>query len=275
MAGMMKAKSFDDRKRALDSFADLCGRPDLLSPDGDALICRAFGVEGPQLDLDMVWEAVTAARSAAGPDQLAKGVPDPVAQALRSVKVADLRSWDSSVGSHFKGEMDTLYTEADPVLLKLVKAEGVVGKEADTLARLLQAIVLTESPQARRFAIAGLAVRAGIINENRLRDAVEGADTRALDALCKEAAERYDGSLDGFINIYRHYHGVTAVRRPSAGLNDCLDLDPLLYFREGDPEFCYVTGEDFWLEVVNLAFAGRAIDVKPIARRPAQEADAE
>jgi hypothetical protein len=266
LSGMGIEKSFSTRRKALRALVALCGEDGLLRPDSDALVASAFGRQLPELDLDRLWEGVVAASEAAAAGDVVKGMPDYVAKVIRKVAVEHLRDWDAAIGEGFRGDMDAAgYEKTDPVLLELVKAEGVEGKDAKLLARLLQAIAITESDESRRFALVGLAVRAGAIDEARVPRDMVGVD---LDAICKEAEQNYQGSLNGFVQIYRHYHGYTALARPKVGINDALDLDPLLYFDSSDAEQHYVTGEDLWLKVVNLAFEGRAIDVKPIAKRP-------
>lgn len=270
LAGMQNEAAFGTRKKAIASLVELCGRDGFLAPDGDTVVARAFRRDAEALDQDLIWQGVLAAHRASTPNELLRGVPDPIQRVLRSVKIEAVKDWDVAVGRGFKREMDAAkYEKTDPVLLELVKAEGIEGKEAQKLARLLQAIAITERPHSRRFALAGLAVRAGAIDEARLQAAIERNSIDDLDEICREAEAAYDGSLDGFIDVYRHYHAVTALRRPNAGLNDCLDLEPLLYFDAHDPEQVYVTGEDFWVTVVNLAHPNRALDVKPIARQPA------
>jgi len=216
---------------------------------------------------------VLAGCGASGPDDLLSGVPDPVQQVLRKVALTELRDWDAAIGGGFKQDMDAAgYEKTDPMLLQLVNSHGVNGKEAALLARLLQAVAITERTESRRFAVVGLAVRAGAIDETRVRDAVGSNDVTALDQICREAETAYDGTLDGFVEVYRHYHGYTALTRPKVGINDCLDLEPLLYFDASDPEQMYATGEDLWATVVNLAFEGRAVDVKPIAKARDEDA---
>lgn len=266
LCGMGTDKSFGTRRKALRALVSLCGRDGILSPDGDALVARAFGRELEQLDIDRLWEGVVAASDAPSAQAVVSGMSDHVAKVVRRISVEDLRDWDATVGQGFRTEMNAAgYEKTDPVLLELVKAEGIEGKEAQLLARLLHAISITEGDESRRFALVGLAVRAGAIEEARVPRDMVGVD---LDAICKEAEQHYTGTLNGFVQIYRHYHGYTALARPKVGVNDALDLDPLLYFDADDPEQHYVTGEDLWLKVVNLAFDGRAIDVKPIAKRP-------
>jgi hypothetical protein len=266
LTGMGSDKSFATRRKALRALVALCGRDGILRPDGDALIASAFGRELPQLDIDRLWEGVVAASEAAASNDVVQGMPEAVANVVRKIAVEHLRDWDAAIGEGFRKDMDAAgYEKTDPVLLELVKAEGIEGKDAKLLARLLNAIAITESDESRRFAIVGLAVRAGAIDEARVPRDMVGVD---LGAICREAEEHYQGTLDGFVQIYRHYHGYTALKRPKVGINDALDLDPMLHFDAGDPEQRYVSGEDLWVTVVNLAFEGRAIDVKPIAKRP-------
>jgi len=269
LGGMYADADFQGRKRALDALVNVCGRGGILEPDTDTLVARAFGRESPRLDVDQLWEGVTAGRAAENPQQLASGVPDAIGRVLRTVRVADLRSWKDEVGESFKSAIDTAYQKVDPVLLALVNAEGITGHQANKLASLLQAMVATEGDESRRFALVGLAIRAGAISESDAREAVTANDMERVREQCSTAEALYDGSLDGFVRTYRHYHGYCAIRRPQAGMNDALDIDPLLYFRQDEPSQLYVTGEDLWVVVVNLAFPGRALDVKPIARKPA------
>jgi hypothetical protein len=266
LAGMGSKESFLTRRKALRALVELCGRDGLLRPDGDAVVAKAFGREQPQLDIDRLWDGIVAASDAATSDAVVKGMPDVVAGVIRTIAIEHLRDWDAAVGQGFKQDMDAAgYDKVDAGLLERVRAQGIEGAGAKQVARLLQAITITEGDNSRRFTIVGLAIRAGAIAETCVPRDMLGVD---LETICHEAEEHYRGGLDGFVQIYRHYHAYCAQARPAVGVNDALDLDPFLYFDAGDAEQRYVTGEDLWVNIVNRAFVGRAIDVKPIAGRP-------
>lgn len=85
-------------------------------------------------------------------------------------------------------------------------------------------------------------------------------------ALHARVAPSYDGSLDGFLDVYAEYHARCSTERQNVGSNDALDLDPLVYFRQADAGQIYVTGEKFWLDVVGAVAPGRVLDAHALVR---------
>ena len=154
-----------------------------------------------------------------------------------------------------------------PKFRELAQEAGFIGHDAAQMARLLTAVMITEDPFSRCFSIVGFATRAGLVQESELTILKNptGHDKEALaqmTTLWERAKSVYDGSLDGLVEIYIHYHGYLAATGSSGQLNDCLDLEPFVYFRPDDCNQKYVTGEDKWLKVARLVDESRAIDAK-------------
>lgn len=267
MSGMTPA-NFDQRKRALRSVVRLCGREGILLPDTDATIAIAFGRTIDAFDLDAFWPGVRATVDAPSLLDLERGLLQPVSQTVLRLGLQALAGWDRATGESFKKEMDGQYGKLDPNLRLVAQRLGMTGKEVALFVRDAQAAT-AHTTDASKYALVGLAARAGIVDEARLR-AVKAE--RDLADLCDEVQEAYDGTLDGFLRVYTEYHAECATNgRGSVGQNDALDLDPFVYFRASDETQHYASAEKLWLRIVNRATPGRSIDIAEVTRRASEE----
>lgn len=78
------------------------------------------------------------------------------------------------------------------------------------------------------------------------------------------ATNAYNGSLEAFVSVYLEYHAYTATERSQVGHNDCLDLDPLVYFRQEDLNQHYVTAENLWLKIVGKLYPNRVLNARDL-----------
>lgn len=275
LAGMkpeMNSEEFEQRQRALRAVESLCGQDGILTPNPDCVVAEAFGCSQPDLPAGVLQEACRAAIQAASAEELQRAVPDLAQQVIRTVNITRLGAWDQEVGAYFARELGDAHVRPDPVAKQLAKDAGAKRHEAAMLARQLAAVAIARSSETRDFALIGLAGRAGLLQEEALTELAElepaaaGARVRELATTAQEA---YDGRLGGFVEVYVHYHSYLAWTGRSAGQNDCLDLDPFVYFDLENAAQKYVSGEKMWLKVVRLVDANRAVDARTFSQNPA------
>lgn len=250
LSGMGKAKSFQNRQRALKSFYELCGGEGLLRPDSDVVVERAFGMKPSQpLDYGVLWAAIHEALRA------------PDADTLRSkVDTKFLTEWDDEQGSGFKRPMDDAYRVVDPELSAAVRARGWEDKATKRIAVELEA-ERARTETGRDFALIGMAGRAGLLSSELLDSVLVEHEVDASHEAIRLAKEAYDGSLDPYLAVYIEYHARSARSRRTVGQNDGLDLDPLVYLRPDDPSQRYLSAEKLWVELVDKALPGRSVNV--------------
>jgi len=269
LAGI-RNQNFAERQHALGAVVQICGKDGLLAPQPDAVVARAFGLDDEPLPVDVAWEGLQAGLQAADAAELATAVEDLTARLRRSVDIQRLRLWDSQTGQFFSTQVGTQYARVDPKLKTMAREAGFERHDAAQVARLLRAVQITENPLSRRLALLGLAARGGLVPEAELAALLapgvpEQEALRGLEELYDRAESVYDRSLDGFIEVYVHYHGYLAATGRTGGQNDCLDLDPFVYFSVSDRAQKYVSGEDMWLKIVRLVDPHRSIDAKACA----------
>jgi hypothetical protein len=256
---------FDKRKSAIRALSELC-RGDAILPDSDAVVARAFSQPSTPLDIDGLHKAIDAALHANSVADLEAALPDALRAGSNAPSLQRMREWDKVTAQNFVNEMGNTYARVDPAYREVAKEAGLQGHDAATAARLMRAVAVTVDPIARMATLVALACRAGLISDADLQAAL-ASETAApsLTELVKQAGEKYDGTLDGFIETYVHYHGYLAATGRATGVNDCLDLEPFMHI--GKAAKIYASGETMWLRIAELASPGSSRNIREIARQ--------
>jgi hypothetical protein len=169
-----------------------------------------------------------------------------------------LAEWRRSTQAYFAETINTLNRRHRDELRRSVQGSTVAEVGSARRSARLQRIGDCFSVDARLGAIVDLAVRAGFIREDVLREASESEDAERLTAIARDALDSYDNSLGIFLDCYQYYQAQLIVKGREATGNDLSDLDQLVLMKESDTAMVFVTPDAFLAEVTGLAHPGRS-----------------
>jgi hypothetical protein len=251
IGGAVDEGDFPRRQAALRQYVAICGieRTWWLLPD--VRVASAFGRAQYQVNRATIEDFV---------DTFTRATSMEVFRALSTGKpsIDSIRRGSDDAAAYYAEAMNRGLADQRASLVAQFR-EAVQG-DAVRARKLVREETIRDAqkPGARTASLCGLAVRAGLLDEREMRAAVAAGDQEALASMIDRAQEAYDGSLDFFLRCYLIVHATAARDGRTSSANDLLDIDQLVFMRDGSSEQVLVSADGWLVKVVNETEPGRA-----------------